>query len=117
MSRAYAADRSAYYVVTRDDVVLGGGGYAPLAGGDDAVCELRKMYFLPEARGLGVGRKLLLHILSEARKSGYSECYLETLEHMHQARALYASVGFEALCEPRGSTGHFGCDSWMLLRL
>src|SRR5207342_1007884 len=55
MSRAYAQPRSAYFVVERDGVVLGGGGVAPLDGGDGDTCELRKMYFLPQARGLGAG--------------------------------------------------------------
>ncbi|HEX2082026.1 MAG TPA: GNAT family N-acetyltransferase, partial [Xanthomonadaceae bacterium] len=49
MSRAYTAPRCAYFVIEDDDRVLGGGGVAPLEGGDADTCELRKMYFLPEA--------------------------------------------------------------------
>ncbi|MBM4014229.1 MAG: GNAT family N-acetyltransferase [Planctomycetes bacterium] len=61
MSRASAAPRSRYCVVERDRRGIGGGGFMPLAGSDPAraTCELRKMYFRPEARGLGVGRALL----------------------------------------------------------
>ena len=51
MSRAYSEPRHAYFVLERDGRVLGGAGIAPLAGGDASTCELRKMYFLPEARG------------------------------------------------------------------
>jgi len=59
MSRAYAEPRHAYFVIERDGRVLGGGGIAPLAGGDGDTCELRKMYFLPEARGIGAGAAMM----------------------------------------------------------
>jgi putative acetyltransferase len=41
MHRAYSAARSAYFVVERVGVVDGGGGVAPLEGGDADTCELR----------------------------------------------------------------------------
>ncbi|HWE26771.1 MAG TPA: GNAT family N-acetyltransferase, partial [Polyangia bacterium] len=51
MTAAYARPRSAYFVVADGERILGGGGIAPLDAGDATTCELRKMYFLPEARG------------------------------------------------------------------
>lgn len=117
MSQSYRGKRAAYFVITRAGRVVGGGGFAPLEGGDSKTCELRKMYFLPEARGHGVGRRLLVRILEQAKAAGFAQCYLETLEHMTRARALYRSLGFQTLCKPLGKTGHFGCDSWMLLDL
>ena len=63
MSRAYAQPRCAYFVVERDGVVVGGGGVAPLEGGDADTCELRKMYFLPQARGLGAGAAMMQRCL------------------------------------------------------
>jgi putative acetyltransferase len=117
MSAAYAAPGHAYYVVERAGVVVGGGGIAPLTGGPEGVCELRKMYFLPEARGLGVGERLLRHCLGFAREAGYRTCYLETLEGMTQAQRLYRRLGFEPLCAPMGATGHHGCDRWYALPL
>ena len=118
MSAAYARPGRAYFVV--EDAggrVLGGAGIAPLDGGEPGVCELRKMYFLREARGRGVGEKLLRHCLEFARGAGYQLCYLETLKGMDQAQKLYRKLGFEALCGPMGSTGHFGCDHWYALKL
>nr|WP_322619044.1 GNAT family N-acetyltransferase [Arenimonas daejeonensis] len=47
--------------------MLGGGGVAPLDGGPEGVCELRKMYFLPELRGRGAGATLMAHCLDAAR--------------------------------------------------
>ncbi len=43
MSRAYSQPRCAYFVVEQDGVVVGGAGVAPLTGGGDGTCELRKM--------------------------------------------------------------------------
>lgn len=116
MFAAYRAPRSAYFVVVRPstqrgrDVVVGAGGYAPLAGGDKKTCELRKMYFLPEVRGLGLGHALLEQCLDSARRARFSRMYLETLEAMTQARALYERSGFRRRDRAMGRTGHFGCD-------
>jgi len=119
MSRAYGRPGAAYFVVEREDTgrVVGGAGVAPLEGGDAVTCELRKMYFLPEARGLGLGERVLRRCLTVARALGYERCYLETLEGMKAARRLYERFGFERLPRPLGATGHFGCDAWYALDL
>ena len=114
MSRAYAAPRHAYFVVERDGRVLGGGGVAPLAGGDAAICELRKMYFLPEARGIGAGAAMMARCLDAARGFGFARCYLETLTGMDGAMRLYERSGFVRIADPMGATGHGGCDIFYL---
>ena len=110
MSAAYARAGAAYFVIEHDGRVLGGAGIAPLEGGDADTCELRKMYFLPEARGLGLGRALLARCLDHAAALGYRRCYLETLTGMDAAQALYVKLGFVRIEGPRGCTGHGGCD-------
>ena len=118
MSRAYAGPGSAYFVVTEaGGRVVGGGGVAALIGGQPGVCELRKMYFLPEARGRGAGEALLRHCLAVAGELGYHTCYLETLTGMDQAIRLYRKLGFQPLCAPLGQTGHGGCDRWFAREL
>ncbi|MCY1019859.1 GNAT family N-acetyltransferase [Pyxidicoccus sp. MSG2] len=117
MSAAYSRPRHGYFVVERNGRVIGGAGIAPLDGGDPGVCELRKMYFLPEARGLGAGERMLRRCLDFAREAGFRLCYLETLAGMKQAQKLYRRLGFEPLCAPMGKTGHFGCDNWYALDL
>ncbi len=97
--------------------VVGGGGVAALIGGQPGVCELRKMYFLPEARGRGAGEALLRHCLAVAGELGYRTCYLETLTGMDQAIRLYRKLGFQPLCAPLGQTGHGGCDRWFAREL
>ena len=118
MSRAYAVPGAAYFVVEDGTGrVVGGGGVAALEGGEPGVCELRKMYFLPEARGKGLGEALLRHCLAMAASLGYRTCYLETLTGMDQALKLYGKLGFRPLCAPLGRTGHGGCDRWFALDL
>lgn len=117
MHRAYAAPRCAYFVVERDGRVMGGGGVAPLEGGDAGTCELRKMYFLPALRGTGAGAALMARCLEAARGFGFTQCYLETLCGMHAAQRLYERSGFRRIDGPMGATGHGGCDVFYLRAL
>ncbi|HZH44480.1 MAG TPA: GNAT family N-acetyltransferase [Lysobacter sp.] len=117
MHRAYSAPRAAYFVLDVGGRVLGGGGVAPLEGGDPDTCELRKMYFLPDARGLGAGRAMITRCLDAARGFGYRRCYLETLRGMDAAMRLYERTGFVRLSAPMGATGHGGCNRFYLLEL
>lgn len=117
MFDAYNNKRSAYFVVTRGDEVLGGGGIGTLPDADKNVCELKKMYFLPEIRGIGLGEKLMDICLDAARDCGYKKCYLETLERMPQARGLYLKYGFKPIESAVGCTGHFNCDNFYIRNL
>ena len=94
-----------------------GGGVAPLVGGDPGTCELRKMYFLPAARGIGAGAAMMARCLQTAREFGFSRCYLETLGGMDAAMRLYERTGFRRLDAPLGATGHGGCNTFYLLDL
>jgi putative acetyltransferase len=111
MYQVYQPSNSLYLVVEKDGQLLGGAGIGPLEGEATAVCELQKMYLLPEARGCGLGRKLLEQLLQWAA-GNYHYCYLETLSTMDGAIGLYQRMGFSKLSAPMGSTGHGGCDTW-----
>jgi len=117
MSEAYAQPGHAYFVVTREGRVVGGGGIAHLTGAASSVCELRKMYFLAEARGHGLGERLLRHCIAFAREAGYATVYLETLTGMDAAMRLYGKLGFTQRASPLGATGHCGCNRFYTLSL
>lgn len=117
MSAAYEAPRAAYYVVEVAGRVVGGAGIAPLQGADEKTAELRKMYFLPEARGIGAASTLLRHLLDIAKRLKFSRVYLETLTGMDAAQRLYEHLGFRRIDKPMGRTGHFGCNRFYLLEL
>jgi putative acetyltransferase len=112
ISSAYAPPRAAFFVVEYSGRVLGGGGIGPISGQSEKICELRKMYLVPEARGLGAGRRLLDACLDFARHAGYRTCYLATLERMTRARRLYAGSGFERSHRELPGSAHLGCDTW-----
>ncbi len=113
----YQRPRHAYWVIEQHQQVIGGGGIAPLAGGKDDICELQKMYFLPQARCMGLAKKLALTALDYAREQGFTRCYLETTAALVQAIALYQRLGFDFIDTPLGQTGHTDCEVRMLKTL
>lgn len=101
--------RTGYFVVTRaddDTVVLGGGGFAPLIGADGTVAEVRKLYFMSELRGQGLGRALLGLVLDATRQIGFKQVYIETVDKMKAAMKLYSCNGFKSIDGHMGNTGH-----------
>ncbi len=117
MFTTYSAPGTAYFVVEKQGRLIGGAGIAPLENGPADVCELQKMYFLPEARGTGTGTKMMEECLEFARSEGFKFCYLETMPYMEAAQKLYRKSGFEYLDAPMGNTGHNSCPVWMITSL
>jgi putative acetyltransferase len=114
MYEQYQKPRRTYYVLEVDGVVLGGAGVAPLDNYEGHVSELQKMYFKPEVRGKGYGKKMMQVCLERAAQLGFESIYLETMDNMYEAQGLYKNVGFELLESPLGDTGHFSCPVQML---
>jgi putative acetyltransferase len=117
MFEEYNKPKSVYYVVENNGKIVGCAGIAPLENEAQVICELQKMYFLPETRGLGIGSKMMDKCLESAKKFGFENCYIETMPFMHAAQKLYKKSGFEYLDAPMGSTGHTSCPVWMLKKL
>ena len=114
-------DKGSKYWVIEDAAgkTVGGGGYTRLKGTteDEKICEMQKLFILPEARGKKLGKKLVELFLSEAVKDGYKEMYLETVKQMKEATKLYEKYGFKHLAESKGDTGHFQCSIFMTKEL
>ncbi|NQZ51166.1 MAG: GNAT family N-acetyltransferase [Moritella sp.] len=117
MSQHYADENaSRYFIATIKGNIVGGCGIAAFNGSND-VCELRKLFLLPENRGLGLGKKLTEDCLKYAQHKGYTKCYLDTLKSMQSAISLYEKLGFKHLDKSLAGTIHNGCDVWMLKAL
>ncbi len=112
---------SRYWVIVDEDTgrVLGGGGFAPLLGGnaEEGIAEIQKMYLAREIQGQGYGKRLLEMIIAEAREYGYKKLYIETVPKMEQAIALYRRYGFQSIPCRLGDTGHGVCTVFMELPL
>lgn len=108
-SEIYNTDGNRYWVAENEvGKIVGGVGIGKLDGIKD-VCELQKMYCLPETRGTGVSQKLMDTAIEYAKRY-YERCYLETLENMVAAQKFYEKYGFERIYEPLVKTEHFACD-------
>jgi putative acetyltransferase len=93
-------------------------GVAALKRIDDEHAELKSMHTAEEARGQGVARALVEHIVGLARERGYGRLSLETGSSpaFEPARALYASAGF-APCEAFGDYTPSPNSAYMALAL
>ncbi|MFN3212776.1 MAG: GNAT family N-acetyltransferase [Henriciella sp.] len=65
--------------------------------------EIKSMHTLASKRGAGLGRKMLDHVMTEAKARGYHQLSLETgsMDGFKPSRTLYQSSGFE-ICPPFG---------------
>ena len=114
MFETYQNPNAVYFVVEHEGKIIGGSGIQQLDNGEETICELQKMYFMPEARGLGVGSKMMELCLQKAKDFGFKKCYLETMPFMIDAQKLYKKSGFYNINGPMGNTGHSYCSVWML---
>lgn len=117
MFETYQKPRSAYFVLERNGIILGGAGVAPLQNYPGNIGELQKMYFLPEARKLGLGSQMMEFCNAKAREFKFEKLYIETMENMQAAQTLYKKSGFEYIDGPLGNTGHYSCPVQMLKNL
>ena len=113
----YSVEKANYWVVCLGNHIKGGAGIAPLHDGPSGYCELQKMYFLPDARGKGLGYQMIQKCLTKAKSYGYTDCYLETMPNMIDAQKLYKKWGFSYIDYPLGNTGHCSCPVWMIKSL
>jgi GNAT superfamily N-acetyltransferase len=80
------------WIADRDGEILGA---VLLVKKSDDIAKLRLLYLEPEARGLGLGRRLVEECLAFARRAGYSKVTLWTQSSLTAARHIYEAFGFQ----------------------
>lgn len=113
----FQEQNAVYFIAEENGHVIGGGGIFPTKGLPPNTCELVKMYLHPKYRGKGIGRILIEECISFAKSKSFENIYLETMPELIAALKVYEKRGFQYLSKPMGSSGHFGCDLWMLKKL
>jgi len=92
LEESYLRSRGIFEVLEdRDGNLLGTYGLFRLT---NETCELRKMYFVAEIRGIGSGRRVLERAVDHARRLGYQSIVLETISVLKDAIRLYTRFGF-----------------------
>lgn len=94
------SSRERLWIAERDGAFLGC--VAVVDAGSD-VAQLRWYLVVPDARGLGIGRRLLEEAVAFAREEGYVSIHLWTVSALEAAAHLYRAAGFVKVEEVPGS--------------
>ena len=112
VEQAYLKVGGEFWVVEQNGTIVGTAAYQPIARGQNAV-EIRKMYLLPEVRGIGLGRYLLLELENAIAIKDYQEIWIETASSLKEAVKLYERNGYK----PANGVETARCDLVYLKRL
>jgi putative acetyltransferase len=110
----FRTEGSEYWIAEEEGVIIGGCGVYPTPGLPEGYGELVKLYLASSHRGQGIGWQLMEKTIGSAKKFGYSKLYLESMPELGKAISLYEKAGFRNISGPRGNSGHFGCNIWMV---
>ena len=90
----YLDNGGEFWVIEYQNKVVGTSAYYPIERGENAV-EIRKMYLLPKARGLGLGKYLLQQLEAAISCGGFKQIWIETASVLSEAVKLYETNGYK----------------------
>lgn len=89
-------EQGQFWILEYADSLVGTGAYYARS---PQMVEIRKMYFVPSIRGLGLGSLLLTALEQDAYQRGYEEAWVETSTLLPRAIRLYEGAGYERVLE------------------
>lgn len=114
LHEVFQEDKSVLWIAESNGKLLGSCGIYPTEGLPEGYAELVKFYLSSEARGKGIGKKLLERSIESAKQSGYNTIYIESFPHFANAVRMYEKLGFVHIDHPLGNSGHTACTIWMV---
>ncbi|WP_319525475.1 GNAT family N-acetyltransferase [uncultured Desulfosarcina sp.] len=90
----YAPPSGTLLLATDGKRAVGCGALRKIGSLTDRSCEMKRLYVCPEARGLGIGKRIANRLIREAIGIGYADMVLDTLDKLKAATHLYESLGF-----------------------
>jgi putative acetyltransferase len=90
----YAPPQGRLYLAFVDEMLAGCIALRPFQEG---LCEMKRLYVRPQFRGQNLGLLLATEIIAEAKRIGYHQMVLDTLDTMTAAQKIYRSVGFQEI--------------------
>ena len=100
LSDYYNSISGEYYVLLSENIVIGGIGLATFSGFPDC-SELQKLYLADEAKGNGIGYKMIQFIEERARERKNLRMYLETHTNLQAAIHIYEKSEYERIERPK----------------
>ena len=94
LSVAYAPPQGCILLAELSGHIVGCVALRPL---EDQVCEMKRLYVMPDYRGHGIGRTLACEVIARARDKGYEKMRLDTIDSMKAAKSLYTSLNFRTI--------------------
>lgn len=108
--------RKYFVLVNQADEVLGGAGFAEYNDSQD-VAEVQKLYLFDEAKGKGYSYMLMERVEQEAKKTGFTQLYLETHRNLPVAIILYKKLGYTLIPAALPGTVHTTMDHFFIKNL
>ena len=91
LHKVYLPPLGCIILAKQDNQVMGCIALKPIAEG---VCEMKRLYVRPAARGNAIGKQLVEELIDFAKKAGYKSMKLDTISSLKDAIKLYRSKGF-----------------------
>ncbi len=89
-----APPKGCFLVATRDGIDIGCGGLKRL---DPQTVEIKRVWVAPQARGLGLARRIMDELEEFARQSGAARVVLDTNRALSEAQAMYKARGYREI--------------------